>query len=182
MDELDLYLDTYLDRAGRFAAVAHAVPDDRWSAQSPCEKWTTADVLDHVVDTQRDFLTRHDLDPGPRPAGAPAAVWDEHVAAVRQAVAGALGRPFEGYFGPTTIGDTLANFYGFDLVVHRWDLARGGGLDTDFTDDEMDAVEASLGQFGEHVYDEGVCAPAVAVPADASRQRRLLALLGRRED
>ena len=31
-------------------------------------------------------------------------------------------REYDGFFGRTTIGATLDNFYGFDLVVHGWDL------------------------------------------------------------
>ncbi|MBC8092962.1 MAG: hypothetical protein H7Y15_13685 [Pseudonocardia sp.] len=90
-----------------------------------------------------------------------------------------LHRGFDGAFGPTTIGATLADFYGFDMVVHRWDLARALGTDTTFTAGEMDLMEASIAVFGHHLYGEGICAPAVTVPVDASRQDRLLGVLGR---
>ncbi len=33
-----------------------------------------------------------------------------------------------------TFADTLANFYGFDMLVHRWDLARALGQDLTYED------------------------------------------------
>lgn len=175
------HLETYNDRADRFSAVVGHVPADQWLAQSPCEKWTAADVVDHVIDTQRDFLARHGIDAGSRPESDPASAWHEHVAAVRAALGDGevLATPFDSYFGPTTIGDTLADFYGFDMVVHRWDVARAVGLGSDFTDVEMDLLETSIAGFGEHLYADGICAPAIPAAPDASRQERLLAQLGR---
>lgn len=152
-----------------------------FAAPSPCAGWTAADVVDHVIDTQRDFLTRQNVDLGPRLGGDPPAAWAAHVAAVAERVDGeTLRRRYDGVFGPTTVGATLADFYGFDMVVHRWDVARALGRDTAFTDAEMDAMEDSVAVFGEHLYAEGVCRAAVPVPAGASRQDRLLATLGRR--
>jgi len=178
---MNTYLDTFNDRADRFGAVVDAVPTDRWTAQSPCEKWTAADVVDHVVDTQRDFLSRHQIDAGTRPDGSPQQLWDAHLRAVRDALADeeVLETRFEGFFGPTTIGATLADFYGFDLVVHRWDLARAAGSDSEFSVGEMDLLETSIAGFGEHLYADGVCANPVPSAPDSTRQERLLATLGR---
>jgi uncharacterized protein (TIGR03086 family) len=175
------FLDRYLDRADRFGAVVGQVAADGWSAQSPCEKWTAADVVHHVVDTQRKFLARHDLAPTPAPEGSPDAVWREHQEGVRRVLGdgSVLDTEFDGYFGRTTIGAMLADFYGFDMVVHRWDLARAAGTDTEFTDDEMDLLEASISGFGDQLYAEGVCAPALPASPGASRQERILATLGR---
>jgi uncharacterized protein (TIGR03086 family) len=178
---MNTHLNTYNDRADRFSDIVDKVAPDQWSSQSPCEKWTAADVVDHVVDTQRDFLSRHDIDAGPRPSGSAADVWDSHLSAVRSALGdgAVLDTSFDGAFGPTTVGATLADFYGFDMVAHRWDLARAAGLDTEFTATEMDLMETSIAGFGEHLYADGVCASAVPTPSDASRQERLLGLLGR---
>ncbi|HET9498662.1 MAG TPA: TIGR03086 family metal-binding protein [Marmoricola sp.] len=177
------YLNTYAERAARFTDVVRHVPDHAWSHRSPCPDWTAADVVRHVVDSQRDFLARHDLAPSPVPdaATAPAQLWAAHVELVLAALGDgdALDREFAGYFGPTTIGATLADFYGFDMIVHRWDLARASGRTTEFTDTELDRLETSLEEFGEHAYAPGVFGPPVDVPPDASRQDRLLALMGR---
>lgn len=167
------------DAADRFTATATATDD--WAAPSPCEGWAAADVVDHVVDTQRDFLARFDVDLGPRPAGAPDVVWAEHLAAVRRAVDDDLrARAYDGFFGRTTIGETLDAFYGFDLVVHGWDLGSASGRPTTFSDADLDAMEAAFAGFGDHAYDEGVFRQPVDAPEGADRQTRLLARMGRR--
>lgn len=175
------FLDIYLDKTTRFGDVVRTVPADSWTAHSPCEKWTAADVLDHVVDTQRDFFARHHLELGERPAGSPEQVWQAHVEGARRLLGdgSVLTRTFDGFFGPTTIGATLVDFYALDLVVHRWDLARSVGSDTEFSEAEMDMMDKGITLFGEHMYDDGVFAPAVPPPPDATRQERLLAVMGR---
>jgi len=170
----------FLDAASRLSAVVDAVPD--WTAPSPCPGWSTADVLAHLVDTQRDFLLQRGLDPGPRPEGDPVAVWRRHLERVAVLVEddAVVTAEYDGYFGRTTIAATLADFYAFDLVVHRWDLGRAAGQPVTFSDEEMDAVEATLPTFGDALYGEGICARPVPVPDDAPRQDRILATLGRR--
>ena len=170
----------YLANADRFSAVVAATSD--WSGPSPCEGWTAADVLDHVVDSQRNFLAAREVDLGPRPDGAPADVWRDHVTEVRRVVADddLVTREYDGHFGRTTLADTLASFYGFDMVVHRWDLGRAAGQDVRFSEEEMHALESSIAGFGDALYSEGVCRPPVDVPDEASRQDVILARLGRR--
>lgn len=169
----------FLDAADRFSATVAATTD--WAAASPCEGWTAADVVDHVVDTQRQFLSGHGLEVGDRPTGNPGEVWAQHLAAVRPLVVDEelRGREYDGFFGRTTIGATLDAFYGFDLVVHGWDLGTAGGRPTTFTDADMDAMEQAFAGFGDHAYDEGVFRGPVDVPEDASRQAKLLARMGR---
>ena len=177
---MNALIDDYLSNAHRFGAVVDAGGD--WTADSPCAGWTARDVLDHLVDTQRGFLTKRDIDPGPRPDGNPHQVWHAHLDGVRRVVAddALVSAEYDGYFGRTSIADTLANFYGFDLVVHRWDLGRALGQDVRWDEDEMDRLEVAMAGFGDALYSEGVCKPAVDVPADASRQTRLLGRMGRR--
>ena len=171
---------TFFDTAAdRFTATVEAATD--WSAPSPCEVWTAADVVAHVVDTERDFLIRFDVDLGDRPTGSPAAVWGEELAGVHARVDSDLrAREYDGFFGRTTIGATLDDFYGFDLVVHGWDLGSASGRPTTFTETDMDALDAAFVGFGEHAYDEGVFQRPIDVPEDADRQTRLLARMGRR--
>jgi uncharacterized protein (TIGR03086 family) len=169
----------FLDNAGRFTAVVDAVTD--WSAPSPCAGWSAADVVAHVVDTQRDFLTQRGLDVGPRSQGDPAAVWRRHLERVAELVADEdlVTVEYDGYFGRTTLAATLADFYGWDLLVHRWDLGRAAGQPVELSEEELDAVEAALPSFGEGLYSEGICAQPVPVRDDAPRQERVLATLGR---
>jgi uncharacterized protein (TIGR03086 family) len=165
-------------------AVVDAVPADRWNAPSPCEGWTARDVVAHVVDSQREFLTGRGIDLGPAPdvAADPAAALRAHA----DRVLAAIGDPavadagYDGFFGPTTVGETLEQFYVWDLVPHRWDVARATGLDAGLTDAELDRVESGARSWGEALYTDGICRAAVEVPEDAGREARVLALLGRR--
>jgi uncharacterized protein (TIGR03086 family) len=178
--------ERYAAAAAPLTDLVDAVPGDRWDAASPCEGWTARDVVRHLVETQRDFLTGHGVDLGPAPDldADPAAAWRAH----RQAAGAAASDPavtgtaFDGYFGPTTVGETLERFYVFDLVAHRWDLARAVGARTgaSFTDAELDQLEAGIASFGDAIRADGICGPAVDVPAGADRETKVLALLGRR--
>ena len=172
---------SYAATAAALSAVLDAVPADRWSAPSPCEGWTAADVVAHVVDTQRELLATHGADLGTAPTGDPAAVFAAHADAVRSALTDDLvARTYDGFFGPTTVGATLEQFYVWDMVVHRWDVARATGGDETLTDAELDRTEAGADSFGEALHMDGICAPALPVDADADRRTALLARLGRR--
>ena len=181
-------LEGYTPLADRFGAVVDALRPHDWDAPSPCEGWTGRDVLEHVVSTQCDFLGGHGIDVGGVDDAAmslradPARAWHEHDHRMR-AVLGdraVAEKEYDGVFGRSTIGEAVTRFYGFDLIVHRWDLATTGGRDEPLSGEELDAVAAAADGFGEHLYGEGVCKPAVEVGEDASPQERVLARLGRR--
>ena len=91
-----------------------------------------------------------------------------------------MSAEYDGYFGRTSVADTLANFYGFDMLAHRWDLATALGQDATFSEAELDRIEKALDGFGDNLYLDGVCKPAIDVPDDASRQAKLLGRMGRR--
>lgn len=179
---------TWRDHEKPFTAVITQVRD--WDAPSPCEGWAARDVLAHVIDTERDFLRDHGH---PLPDGAPAGSsgsavdqepsqrWLAHAAAVDALLADDLiaDERFDGFFGPTTIGDTWARFYCFDLLVHRWDIGTSQGLRVDLSDEELAAIDDAVDGFGEHAYMPGIFGPPVEVGTDASRQVQVLARTGR---
>ncbi|MEP6814055.1 MAG: maleylpyruvate isomerase N-terminal domain-containing protein [Marmoricola sp.] len=170
---------SYLDNADRFSAVVDAAGD--WAAQSPCSEWTAAQVVDHVVSTQRGYLTKQGATLGDLPEGDPGRSWHTHLDEVRTTIADEsfATREFDGYFGRTTVDELLANFYGFDMLVHRWDLGAAVGAHVTFADDELDRLETAMDGLGDMLYSDGVCKPALAVPDDAPRQQKLLGRLGR---
>ena len=159
------------------------VPATAWSSPSPCEDWSAVDVVGHMIETQRDFLVKHGADLGEAPdvAADPAAAWRTHAGLVARALSDdALpALEFDGFFGPTTVGATFEQFYVWDMVVHRWDVARAVGADAALTDEELDRVEAGADSFGPALTMDGICRPPVEVPGDAAREVRTMARLGR---
>jgi uncharacterized protein (TIGR03086 family) len=176
-------LAAYRAADGPLTAVVGSLSADDWAAPSPCEGWAARDVLAHLIDAQRSFLTDHGATLGPAPdvAADPAAAWASH----RDEVLALLADPavaataFDGHFGPTTVGETLVRFYVFDMVAHRWDIATAAGRDERFTEAELDQLETGIAGFGPAVHMEGVCKPGVEAPEGADRQSRVLATLGR---
>ncbi len=181
-------LGSYLRLADPFGAVVDRVPATGWDAPSPCEGWSARDVLAHVIHSQRTFLAERGVDAAPSadldsdPSIDPGDAWRVHLARMRELLAdpAVAGMEYDGVFGRTTVGKSIVAFHGFDLVVHRWDIAAAAGLDERLTDAELDMLERSADGFGEHLYDAGVCKPALPVADDADRQERVLARLGRR--
>ena len=165
-------------------AIVDAVPTGGWGVPSPCEGWSARDVLRHLVETQRDFFQEHGIDLGGAPdvEGDPAAAWRHHAERVAEAVSddAAMATGYDGHFGPTTVGANFAQFYVWDMLVHRWDIARAAGLATELSDAELDRLESGADSFGSAPYMDGVCRPGVEAPADAGRATRVLARLGRR--
>lgn len=188
---------TWREHEQPFTAVVAQVRD--WDAASPCEGWSARDVLAHVIDTQREFLAKHGQalpDPsaseGGTGTGTPAAAstpsahdpaqqWRTHAAAVDRLLAdeSVAEQQFDGFFGPTTIGETMARFYGFDLLVHRWDISTSQGDEVGFSDEELTAIDTAVDGFGEHAYAPGIFGAAVEVGEDAARQVRVLGRTGR---
>lgn len=155
------------------------------ASDSPCRGWSGLDVIQHLIDTQRDFLLKAGADlPDPAPtieALGPGTAWRTHAEGVARQLADDTfaAKPYETPFGSTTIGAAFDRFYGFDLLVHRWDIGRAAGLEVRYTDRELDQVEEAIAGFGEHIRGEGVCGPAVEVDAGASRQDSVIAQTGR---
>ncbi len=164
--------------------VLDAVPADRWSAPSPCEGWTAGDVVGHIIGTQRDFFTERGLDAGTAAVTAadPAASWRTHSDRIADLIGqdAVVTTGFEGFFGPTTVGDTFETFYIWDMFVHRWDIATAAGIDANLTDGELDVIESGAEAFGDGLYMEGICKPGVETDLDADRLTKVLAKLGRR--
>lgn len=171
--------DLYRDRSSAIADLLASTT--AWDSPTPCEGWAVRDLVDHLITTQRDFLTERGLDVPAVSLEDPARAWAQHTGEVLAL----LGRPgvgeaeYDGHFGRTTIAATMATFYGWDLLVHRWDLARALGAEEEFTDHELDQIEAEVDGFGDALYSAGICAAPVPVGDSEPRQVRVLARLGR---
>lgn len=164
-------------------AVVETVQPNAWNAPSSCEGWTARDVVGHMVQTQREMLNGHGVDLGDAPdlKVDPAKAWRHHTSRVLHALAdqALVGQTYDGHFGPTTVGETLEQFYVWDMSVHRWDLAHAAALPAELTDAELDRIEQGADSFGQALYMEGICRPSITVRPDADRTTRVLARLGR---
>jgi uncharacterized protein (TIGR03086 family) len=176
--------DRYRRLAARLTEVVAAVPADAWDQLSPCEGWTSRDVLAHVVTTEWQFLRDRGFAPeGVTVDGDPVAAWS----VARDAVSAVLDDPsragieYDGWFGRTTVEATIDRFYAFDLVIHAWDLARAAGLREleALPDDEVARIRADAESMGPALRTPGVCGPERDAPEGADAQTRLLAYLGR---
>jgi uncharacterized protein (TIGR03086 family) len=176
--------DRYRRLAERFTDVVETVPDGAWTAESPCDGWNVRDVLRHVADSEREFMERMDFDHDIGRSDDPIADWHQ----VNRAMQAALDDPekaahrYDGYFGPTTFAESVDTFYSGDLLVHRWDIARGAGLQQleQMDPDDLTEAQRRLEPLGDAVRAPGVFGPALNPGDDASDQDRFLAWAGRR--
>ncbi|MFM1731025.1 TIGR03086 family metal-binding protein [Prescottella soli] len=176
--------DLYRRLAASLTEIVDAVPAERWESPSPCEGWTTRDVVAHIVDTQAQIVgvVGLSIPEGPSAADDPTGAWRH----TRDAVQAILDDPakagieYDGHFGRTDLASTMRTFYCFDLIVHGWDIARAAGLETTIPDRDMDMLDAVIAQLGDSIRMDGVCGPAVDVSPHADRHTRVLATLGRR--
>ena len=178
--------DRYSAAAARLTALIDAVPADAWTVQSPCEDWTAGQVVEHVVSTEAAFLRDRELAEAlaEEATSDPLGTWP----AVRDAVTAAMADPskagasYDGYFGPTTVEQTLDRFYTADLLVHRWDIATAVGL-PDFAtldDDELAFLNEAIASYPAEVMRmPGLFGPELTAPAGANATTQLMAFLGR---
>lgn len=178
--------DEYRSLNAALSSVLVRVDEKAWGNDSPCSEWKAVDVLRHLIATQRSFLEERGipLHEELRVDNDPVAAWSQHSSGVQDLLEDpkVSDMEYEGYFGPAKVGESMLRFYGFDMVVHRWDIARAAGFDERFTSDEMDMLEGAIAGFGESLYGKGICEQPLEVPDDADRQTRILAKLGRKAD
>jgi len=175
--------DRYRSLAASMTDTIAAVPDDRWSATTPCEEWTARDLVGHLVSTSGMFLGFIDQDAPAQPAV------DEDplgaFTAARDAVQTALDDPatanqeYDGLMGRTTFEKGVDGFLAADLVVHRWDLARATGQDETLPLHEVRRVYETLKPMDEQMRQPSAFGPKVEPPAGADEQTQLLCFLGR---
>jgi uncharacterized protein (TIGR03086 family) len=183
--------DRYRRRADAFEAKVAAVRPDQWTNQSPCERWTARDVVDHIVSMHGYMLMP--VGRSLPPAGDDALA---NFRAARAAVEEVLADPAlaeqetDTPMGRMTVAEQIDQVVSDDLVLHGWDLARATGQDeamdpadverlwasTSTIDPELMGKYRTPGAFGPGIE---VFGPEVPVPEDAPLQDRLLGLIGR---
>ncbi len=178
----------YGEAARGFRAMMAAVKADQLGRNTPCTLWNVRALLIHnlkVAEFVHQLFTTGQSDEddsavgGPLPKEGAVAAFDGAVSRVLGWIKapGAIDKQLNTPFGQMSAGQFLM-FPTLDLLIHRWDLAKGIGQDTTLP---AHLVEACLGLAPgiEGGRSMGVFGPAVAVPAHARAQDRLLGLTGR---
>ncbi|MFB9909479.1 TIGR03086 family metal-binding protein [Allokutzneria oryzae] len=179
----------YQRAMSEFDAVVRNVPDDRWTAASPCRGWDARGIVGHVLSSQ-DMLfawisgkrpAMPEDDPAARVGGDAAGAWRGTYAEVREALAAPdlPGRPVSTFpGGPSTVDEILDSGL-VEPLVHAWDLARAAGVP--FTLDDELATEClrAMRQHEQRVRLSGMFGSEHAVGSEATAGERLLAFLGR---
>jgi uncharacterized protein (TIGR03086 family) len=172
---LDLYRQASEWTTGKVAG-AHDL-----GAATPCTEWDLRTLLDHMLDTQRYFVSaargEDASPPGPNP---PAVLSDDPVRDFEKGRAELL-EAFrqDGVIDKT--GPSLGIAFA-DQLLHGWDVARATGQDATMPAGLPEAAYDCIhGMFTEDQR-QGVFASEVPVGDDATPQERLLAYTGRKSD
>lgn len=172
-DLLDLY-----DQGNVWAVEKVSGATNKLNATTPCDEWNVRSLLNHMLDTQRYFLSSaRGEDASPPSPTPPEMLSGDPAVDFRKAGEDMLAAYSEpGVLDKT--GPSLGIAFS-DLLLHSWDLARATGQDATMPEG---LAEAAYGLIHGKFTDEqrkGIFKPEVPVGKDASTQDRLLAYSGR---
>jgi uncharacterized protein (TIGR03086 family) len=170
--------------ADAVAVMASGIRDDQLDDRTPCEKFTVAELIDHLGGTLMSAAraARKEAQPGESaatPAMTPRALADS---AGRASAAWSDPAAYDGTteFGP---GEMPASFAAsitlHELALHGWDLARATGRPFDLGEDTGRIALGVVEQIAEQARGNGGYGPPVAVPSDAPAFQQALGASGR---
>jgi uncharacterized protein (TIGR03086 family) len=169
--------------ADDFTRRVHGTTD--WSAAAPVERWAARDVVAHLVEWLRGFISAGcdvRLADVPSPTQQPAAAWVLHRNAVQEGLddPDLATREFTNpHIGSMPLGPAIDRFYTSDVFLHTWDLARATGQDESLDLEMCAEMLAGMEPIDDLLRSSGQYGPAISVPDDADVQTRLIAFIGR---
>ncbi len=165
-----------------------AVRPDQLTAQTACTEWNVQQLVIHnikVADFVHGILQGNNTtDPGevgdPLPAeGARAAFAAGTTRVLDFLKTNDMSQVIETPFGEMPIGNFVM-FPTMDIVLHKWDLAKGTGqgatIDAGLAEACFGLLQGGAAAGGREM---GIFGPEVTVPMSASIQEKLLAISGR---
>jgi uncharacterized protein (TIGR03086 family) len=172
-DLLDLY-----ERASTWATEKVSGAAEKLDARTPCDDWDVRTLLNHMLETERYFVSSARGEDASLPGPIPPATLSDDPAADFEAVRRDMLDTYAEAGAIEKTGPALGVAFS-DLLVHGWDLARATGQD-----ETMPAglAAAAYGLVHGKFTDEqrkGIFKPEVPIGDDASPQERLLAYTGR---
>jgi uncharacterized protein (TIGR03086 family) len=181
-------VNRYRQALDLFGAVVEGVDDARWASPSPCDGWSAAAVVGHVIHGSRIILAVATGDaPVPRAgdpsaiAGAePARAWRGRRAEIERVLDSLdLDALVNTVQGVMRVDDGLGRAV-IEPLVHAWDLATATGQELSLPDRLVTPLLAALEPADGFLRTSGMFADRLDVLPGAPGQQRLLALLGRR--
>jgi uncharacterized protein (TIGR03086 family) len=178
--------DKYRRAVAGFTAVVDKVPADKWSAQSPCEKWTARHVVGHVIGGSQMISavqtgeTPDYSDPektaGDDPAASYAAARDLALSTLNDEY---LNTTVQGPMGEMSLDALIGMILTNDVLIHTWDLAQAAGVDVSLDPELAEGAYNGLQRVDEMVRGDNIFGPKVEPPAGADIQTKLICFTGR---
>ncbi len=167
--------------AARLTELVESASAGDWARPSPVAEWTALDVVRHLVEWSRGFLTGAGIElPALDVAADPGAAWKQHVADIQAILDEPAGRVLSNpHTGDKPVEEAIDQFYTADVWMHSWDLAKALGREVDLDQARCAAALAAMQPMEQMLRDSGQFGPAVPVAHDASAQDRLMAFIGR---
>ncbi len=182
-------IDRYVRATDGFAQRLQAIRPDQWNEPTPCTDWDVRALVAHVHDEQlwippllagETIAGVGDRFAGDQLGDDPVQAWSS---ARQLALEAASSEASLRGLVHLSYGDEQAETYLWqvtsDSLIHSWDLARAIGAWERLDPDCVDAVTEFLTPQIAGWRNAGAFAAAVAEPADADPQARLLAMTGR---
>ena len=181
--------DVYEAAAAGFRRAMSAVKEEQLSSSTPCTEWNVQALLNHDLQTiaftqgvLSNNVSTDSPDPrGPLPSEGALAAFDSGISQVLDLLKapGTMDKELDTPFGKMTGGQFLMVPF-TDLLVHRWDLAKGTSQNTSLEKDLMEvSYSISTPELMEGARSGGASAAEVPVPEGASVQDKLIGLWGR---
>jgi uncharacterized protein (TIGR03086 family) len=191
-------LDRFVLASTGFADRLRAVRPEQWAGSTPCTEWNVRQLVNHMVranlsyvrlldgGTGAEFVRQRDTDAlGTDPVGA----FDRSARACAEAYVrpGAMRQMVDHPSGEMT-GEQALAMRTTDTVIHTWDLARAVGADERLDTDLVAWIAEHLNEIYAGLPETPIAAasthrffaaPIGELGPDASRQDRLLHLMGR---
>jgi uncharacterized protein (TIGR03086 family) len=168
--------------AGTFTERVGGTPD--WDVPTPVPEWTARDVVGHLTGWLPGLLGTMGvhLEPGPPASEDPVGAWRAQAESVQallddpESAARVVEAP---YMGTMALGALVDRIYTTDVFMHTWDLARATGQDDRLDAAACEELLTGMVAMEDAIRSSGQFGTAVAVPADADPQTRLLGFIGR---
>ena len=177
-------VERYKGLADSFGERVEGTPDDKWSAEAPCEGWEARDVVLHVVEFQRKMTAAlDDQEVDTLPVGTdPKEAWRAAYPALLDKLSDPanLQKAVPGPMGPMPAELIIGRLAATDVLVHTWDLARATGQDERLDQDAVQHAFDGLKPVEAMLRRPGLFGPAVDAPDGAELQTQFLCFLGRR--